>query len=85
MSPGSEEEIKCVFDDNSGIILLIFIKIYVVGASNEHPQFRFLEDLTKIIFQLSSNFIKNAPYIFFRINSQYVLRSDEHFKIPQVY
>ena len=25
----------------------------------------FYEDLTKIIFQLSSNFIKYAPYLFF--------------------
>ena len=32
-----------------------FIKTYLVGA---HPQHRFYEDLTKIIFQLLSNIIK---------------------------
>ena len=46
-----------------------FIKTYVVGA--EHPQqlstynIGFYEDLTKIIFQLSSNVIKYAPYLYF--------------------
>ena len=34
------------------------------GDSNEHPQHRFFEDLTKIIFELSSNIIKYAPYFF---------------------
>ena len=34
------------------------------GDSNEHPQHRFYEDLTKIILELSSNIIKYAPYFF---------------------
>ena len=56
-----------IFDDNSKIILLIsyfFIKTYVVGAHLNCPtdailmsthNIGFYEDLTKIIFELSSN------------------------------
>ena len=57
-----------IFDDNLVIILLIFfIKTYVLGAQailmSTH-NIGFYEDLTKIIFELSSNIIKYAPYFF---------------------
>ena len=46
------------------------------GNSNKHLQHRFYEDLTKIIFQLSSNIIKYAPYLFFcNIIGSFVLKS----------
>ena len=41
----------------------------------------FNEDLTKIIFQLSSNIIKYAPYLFFCIDVVFI-RID--FKLPYV-
>ena len=48
-----------IFDDNLVIILLIssFIKTYVVGAHSNRlaHNIGFYEDLTKIIFELSSN------------------------------
>ena len=45
--------------------VLIRIALPQQGDSNEQPQHRFSEDLTKIIFQLSSNFIKYTQYLFF--------------------
>ena len=63
-----------IFDDKKGIILLIFHKnlccgvlIRIAGKAilmSTH-NIGFYEDLTKIIFQLSSNIIKYALYLFF--------------------
>ena len=61
-----EEQIKCIFDDNSEIILPIHKNLCCgcslesprQGDSNEHSQHRFNEELTKITFQLSSNINK---------------------------
>ena len=46
------------------------------GDSNEHPQHSFYEDLTKIIFELSSNIIKYAPYFFCWLPFRQVARSN---------
>ena len=64
-----------IFDDNSGIILLnFFIKTYVVGAHKNRLaeailmstyNICFYVETTKIIFRLSPNIIKYAPYLFF--------------------
>ena len=51
--------------------------------SNEHPQHRFYEDLTKNIFELSSNIIKYAPY-FFCWASQQRQNDVTFFKMPRV-
>ena len=65
-----------IFDDNlSDNFAYFFIKTYVVGCLLESPSLAeaslmsthnigFYEDLTKIIFELSSNIIKYAPYFF---------------------
>ena len=51
-------------------MILLFIKTYVVGAHYGEAilmsthNIGFYEDLTKIIFELSSNIIKYAPYFF---------------------
>ena len=58
------------------IRITLAIKTYFVGAHSNRlgevilmstHNIGFYEDLTKIIFQLSSNFIKYAPYLFFYV------------------
>ena len=64
-----------IFDDYylSDNFAYFFIKTYVVGAHYNRlaeailmstHNIGFYEDLTKIIFELSSNIIKYAPYFF---------------------
>ena len=49
------------FDDNKEIMANGLAKAILMRTNN----IGFYEDLTKIIFQLSSNIIKYAPYLFF--------------------
>ena len=63
-----------IFNDNlSDNFAYYFIETYVVGAHYNRlgevilmstQNIGFYEDLTKIIFELSSNIIKYAPYFF---------------------
>ena len=70
-SPETEEEIRCIFDDNWKFFAYFFLNTYVVGEAwrfSRAPTYAipeailmsthnisFYEDLTKVIFQLSSN------------------------------
>ena len=55
----SAEEIRCVFDDN---FAYFFIKTEAILMSTHN--IGFYEDLTKIIFELSSNIIKYTSNFF---------------------